>query len=493
MKMKRWIAFLAAVCILFSAGCAKGGEDSAATNDPNAEVTLKWYVPCATQEDNGMVYEAANKIIKEKINAEVEFIPVEFGSYDQKLQVINAGRDEYDISFTSNWLNNYYQNVEKGNIIALDELLPEYAPELYQQIDQKFWDGVRVQGKIYGVINQQILAREGGWSVPEKFAQEFNYDVSQIVTLEDVEEWIRLVQSKYPECNTLPASIWPTYAQMVGIEEFLGESAPSAIRYNEEGKPVVFNQFLSDEFKEYIQTRKKWNEEGLTQKVLVEPENAVEQYKNDQIITPIGAMNTYKPGLEDETEAQTKVRPVFNRIGGALLTTSGAAASLNSIADTSKNPERTMMLLNLVNTDKELYNLLSFGIEGRHYTKLSDTRIELSEENRYIVANWAIGSVYNSYLYGNQADTTWEETKEINNNATISPIYGFAPNLTPVNVQLTNCKTAVKEYLDTLDQGVGDTDDLYPKFIQKLEDAGVQEVIDEMQKQIDEWYEANGK
>lgn len=493
MKMRRWVAILAAVSVFATAGCAGKGGETTATGDPNAEVTLKWYLPCATQEDNGMVYEAANKIIKEKINAEVEFIPVEFGSYGQKMQVINAGRDEYDICFTSNWLNNYYQNVEKGNIMALDELLPEHAPELYQAIDQKFWDGVRVQGKIYGVINQQIFACEGGWTVPEQFAKEFNYDVSQIKTLEDVEKWIKLVQTKYPECNTMPPSVWPTYAQMVGIEEFLGESAPSAIRYREDGKPEVFNQFLSDEFKEYIKTRKRWNTEGLTQKALVKPENAVEQYKNDKIVTPIAPMNTYKPGIEDESEAQSKVRPVVNRVGGALLTTSGMSASLNSIADTSKNPERTMQLLNLVNTDKELYNLLSFGIEGRHYTKTGDNRIELSPDNRYIVANWAVGSVYNSYLYGKQEDTTWEETKEINDGAVLSPIYGFAPNLTPVNVQLTNCKTAVTEYLDTLDQGVGDTDSLYEKFIQKLNDAGVQEIIDEMQKQIDEWYAAKAK
>ena len=107
-----------------------------------------------------------------------------------------------------------------------------------------------------------------------------------------------------------------------------------------------------------------------------------------------------------------------------------------------------------------------------------------------MVANWAIGSVYNSYLYGDQKDDVWEKTMEINDNAIISPLFGFAPDVKPVNVQLSNCQTVIKEYTPTLATGISDN---YDEFMKKLKDAGVDELQAEMQKQIDEWYAAKSK
>ena len=40
---------------------------------------------------------------------------------------------------------------------------------------------------------------------------------------------------------------------------------------------------------------------------------------------------------------------------------------MHAISIVSKNPERAMMFLNLLNTDEYLRNLLAFGIEGVHY------------------------------------------------------------------------------------------------------------------------------
>lgn len=51
-----------------------------------------------------------------------------------------------------------------------------------------------------------------------------------------------------------------------------------------------------------------------------------------------------------------------------------ASASNTAISINSKHPERAMQLIGLMNTEKgkDLYNLLVFGIEGEHYTKVND-------------------------------------------------------------------------------------------------------------------------
>ena len=55
-----------------------------------------------------------------------------------------------------------------------------------------------------------------------------------------------------------------------------------------------------------------------------------------------------------------------------------ASASNTAISINSKHPERAMQLIGLMNTEKgkDLYNLLVFGIEGEHYTKVNDKEIQ---------------------------------------------------------------------------------------------------------------------
>lgn len=55
-----------------------------------------------------------------------------------------------------------------------------------------------------------------------------------------------------------------------------------------------------------------------------------------------------------------------------------AAATNTAISVNSKNPVRAMKLLKLMNTKEgaELYNLLVYGLEGKHYNKVNEIEIE---------------------------------------------------------------------------------------------------------------------
>ena len=56
-----------------------------------------------------------------------------------------------------------------------------------------------------------------------------------------------------------------------------------------------------------------------------------------------------------------------------------ASASNTAISINSAHPERAMKLIELMNTEKgkgHLYNLLVYGIEGEHYTKVNDNEIQ---------------------------------------------------------------------------------------------------------------------
>ena len=51
----------------------------------------------------------------------------------------------------------------------------------------------------------------------------------------------------------------------------------------------------------------------------------------------------------------------------AYVDTTSSQGAMMAISTASKNPERAMMFLNLLNTDPYLMTLLNYGIEGVHY------------------------------------------------------------------------------------------------------------------------------
>ena len=181
---------------------------SAAANTPASlpEVKLTWYFPGNfPQPEQDQVFAEVNKVIKAKINATVDFKPFAFGDYDQKMKVVIASGEPYDLAFTSNWINNYAQNVAKGAFLPLDDLLAKYAPQSFASVPKTFWDATKVKGKIYGFVNQQISARTPAVGMPKALADKYKFDINSLagkingITLNLLEPFIQAVKKDHPE------------------------------------------------------------------------------------------------------------------------------------------------------------------------------------------------------------------------------------------------------------------------------------------------------
>ena len=166
---------------------------------------------------------------------------------------------------------------------------------------------------------------------------------------------------------------------------------------------------------------------------------------------------------------------------------------MNAIGSTSEDPVKALQFLELLNTNKELYNIITFGIEGQHYNKVGENRIEVVKDSLYTMGNvgWQFSNQFNAYLQPEQEDGVWEETKAINASAKYSPLMGFSFDSSKVQLELSNCYYAYLEFINSFIWGVftkeGEFDRQYNKFLQKLEIAGASTVIAEMQKQVDAW------
>ncbi len=511
-KRKSFVSLVIGVVFVFGlslAGCGKNaasgnGEGETIGNNTTAQATaetivglpeakISWYYPGSEPlGDEQEVYAAVNKLIKDQINATVEFNAIAWAEYQEKMKIMMAAAEEFDICFTSNWFNNYQLAASKGSYLPLEELLKNYAPKLLASMKESIWNATKLNGKIYGVPNQQIFARSSNMEIPKEFADKYGLDYQNIgrdYELESLEPYLEAFTKAEPDKYATTGDYW-TRGDHLGyynMEVIGGGDVPGAIYLDDENLKV-FNQFKSEQYKQFLALMQKWKEKGyLKSKELLNNKGKI------AVGTDCGSWfgGTWKPGVEAEA-SQTYGREMIERpISESILNNSGVLATLDAISRTSENPERTMMLLELINNDETIFNLITWGIEGKHYNKKEGKYIEPIKDTKYaVVPSWLLATTFRSYLLVGQPEDVWEQTKKVNEEAKPSPALGFTFDPTIVKTEVANCTAVIKEYDDGLSMAILSLDKDYPQFIEKLEKAGSDKIIEEMQKQIDAWITA---
>ncbi|MBQ8587946.1 MAG: ABC transporter substrate-binding protein, partial [Clostridia bacterium] len=201
-------------------------------------------------------------------------------------------------------------------------------------------------------------------------------------------------------------------------------------------------------------------------------------------------VETYKPGILAEMKLRYGKEVVYAPIMKPYIT-SARPAAMTAVSKTSKHPELALKLIELMNTDKELYNLISYGIEGKHYTLDSEGKVEYIENSGYAPkAAWKFGNQFNAYLVSGQEDTVWDDTRAMNDNALRSPILGFSVDTKNIKNEISQVSSVYKEF-SMANKGIADLEDYYDDLIAKLKTAGIDKITEEAQRQYDEWKKNN--
>ena len=499
--MKRFIALLLALVMVLGlmAGCGSKNDAPAADTPANNQsdnkapaadeeiVKLKLVTRCGSFEDQEMVQEAMNEILREKIGVEIELGFIGLGEYDQNVKTMMAGGDDIDIVFTSNFANDYYSAVAQGAFMPLDDLLAEYAPQSYANVPEKFWDAVRVDGKIYGFINYQIIANQSGFMYRTDMAKDFGFDTASVKAVEDIEPYLAAAKASDPSIIPLELSktgIFTYLETYYGFDQIGGDYMPSAVRFGDDSLTVE-NIFASEEFAEYCALMHDWYKKGYVIADAATFTAVADQRKTGRIAS---AINPIKPGVEAEITVNYANEMAVVPLSNPVANTTGCTNTMNAIMATCEHPEKAMQFLELLNTDVELNNLLNFGIEGVHYNKISDNQIELIADSGYCPNRaWTFGTAFLSYYLPGQATDIWDLTKAMNEESVAAPTLGFTFDPSNVQSEIAQCSSVYDEFGPSLVTGSVNPDEVLPQFLAKLESAGASKIMAEVQAQLDAW------
>ncbi len=171
-----------------------------------------------------------------------------------------------------------------------------------------------------------------------------------------------------------------------------------------------------------------------------------------------------------------------------------AAVAVNA---QSKNKEKAVELIELLNTNDELYRLITMGEEGVDYTwDEEDNFVLVDGKYNFNYNEWQIGQSYSpefargQYAKGEKGEIrkqTQQMIYDADKTAEISPLTGFVFESSKVKTQIANCSAVITEMLPGLASGSIDPTTELPRFLERLEDAGVNDIIAEKQAQLDKF------
>ncbi|ACX64152.1 ABC transporter substrate-binding protein [Paenibacillus lautus] len=483
---KKWLlplTLLLSASMLLSA-CGGNKEESAGNGGGTAEkpVELIWYTIGTPQKDVDKVEAEINKYTAEKIGVTVDMKMIDFGDYNQKMQVMAASGEPMDILFTSSWAFDYVQNARKGAFMELDELIESHGKGIKEAIDPAFLEGSKVDGHNYAIPANKELPAQEAWRFNKTLLDKYNLDISNVKSMESLEPLLKTIKENEP--NVVPLAISKDFGPLLPFD-YIIEKMPMAVYLDDKEELKVVNFLEMPETMDMLKLMNKYYKAGY-----ISPEAATTTSTQDLMTS--GNWFTDRAATQpfaDNLWSQSYGYPVVSTpAGDANIFNWSVMGSMQAISANSKYPEKAMEFLNLLNTDVYLRNLVDSGIEGVHYKKLSENVMEnLPESKNYDMPTFALGNVMLTYLNPEDPENKWEEFKKFNESGQPAPLLGFNFDPTKVSTELAAVNNVKEEFWAPLMTGTVNPEEFLPKANEKLKAAGLDKIIAEAQSQIDAW------
>lgn len=523
------LACLMIFAMLFSFVACSGGDksstsdgtktsDSGGDKEPTTQelpfVTLDWYVGLSPMPDNQMVNDAMNEYLKEKVNAHVNIYFWTSQEWEQKMTtMLNAGQDCGIVGFGSQSKLDYVVHSKRGHFYPLDDLLKKYGQGTLALFPEDIWECMRIEGHIYGIPSLKDNCYIMSFIYNADMAEALGIDMSKFEfkcwsdpEIEPfLENVLKLRNEKFPDYAQYPLCSRPgmEVPYSFALETFLNDSYVVVCNidpffmikgYDDN---TVFNLYETPEYLEFCKMIQRMVDKGIF----------AYDYTGKSEWNYTGGMFGW-PGwgytyMQEHLYGDAfTTKMVVNKY--IWTDTNNYFSAGTAISANCAEPERAMMILNLVNTDPDFATMWRFGIEGEHYiiNEQGKMQFEGSKRNSGDRADWGYYYWYAAPV-GNLTIVKAPESltgpdgimlKEMirYNNEAVRPRHmGFVFDINPVSNELAACTNVVMEYRDVLRNGQLESQEAVERavaeFVSKLKANGVDKIVAECQKQIDAW------
>ena len=476
--MLLFLPVLFAVCTF--CGCQK-------TEEADDVVRLRWVTFGSTvPADIKEVVKAANEYSAEKIGVVVD---LELQPSDM-LNLIMASGEYYDIVYTCEWLNSFDKNVLRDQFYDITDLVQEETPALYEIIGD-YWEAAEVNGRLYGVPTLKDMGTEMMFRLnADYFEGEKGMEIPEFMDFADIEPYLAACKEDFPYKYPLAMD----KSGIPGFTNFMERIVGTFILmpYGQEGIPEVLPVWDCEELMNRYRLLHKWYELGY-----IQPDaSAVESTTADKTI-PVRCGVAWRGYQGYSNPADWGFQVKTSIYGGPYISRSTEQGAMLAICSgcSEEHARAALKYIELLNTDRKFRDILAYGIEGKHFNYLENNTVIRTEtgRSRYQTSLYPMGSVINASVESVSEDfladpDQWTKVYEGYEEYGIhSSAYGFVYDKTRKEDIIAALTAIYANYSTDLITGTSDPDVVIPKMREEMEKAGVRELLDDIQQQLEEY------
>lgn len=452
---------------------------------PGGVRKLRWVIGGPAPADNDQVVAALNEISREKLGVEVEILYMS----DYELRAALEAGETYDMYFTCSWFNNYQWNIDNGNFLDISEALPEAAPDLYATLTETIWDlAAEEDGSLYSVPIKKDMAPMFFMVYDADIAEQAGIEMPESVTdLDDLTDYLvalKAAMEQDPSLGSYPVVLDGTIPGLDLDFDYIDRDALIGVSY---GDTQVHSLLDDEEVMNRYRVLHEWYEMGL---VTLD----AEQGNNPHSVHFVQAWTGYN------YSAAMGYRAGMVNYTGPVLNSAGVKGAMTAFGSQLANdPEKLALCLQyqeLVNTDQEYRDILAYGVPGVHFNYTANETVQRTDQGysnyspwRFAQASYAVNSIEAVGDY--PVDTNqWNEYFAEVENAPASTLGSFTfDRETPIDftqaygeiISISNV------YLPGIQNGTADTNTSILEMHRQMNNAGLQDIITEAQRQLDEY------
>ena len=464
------------------------------TFDHHADLKMLFIGPMPLSDEAvTRISKALSNITEEKFNCSIELVSVTFQDYANKMNMMLATGDQIDIFQP---LGNLQTFASQGYLLDMNA----YS-SLYQDAAALLGDYIKV-GQINGAqycLPTTAQGTTGGdsWVIRKDVYDELDLgsmlkDCKLLPDLEPVLQKIKDNTDYIPLIGTTDDQVVRSQGDAINGKYYIGLNSFCYIDPDDMEK--VQATAYRDTYRQMAELAYKWAQMGLTS--YDEVGNATDLFKAGR---SAAYYYGYSPVVQFEADNATGMETEIWKAELDKPWSSGISAWGYCVSSYSEAPEQAIAVINELYTNAELANILEWGEEGVDYVVADKekglvTFPEGIHPGNVGFYNFVKDSVANQFICYESVEQEGYHKLQLDfqkNDVRISPYIGFVFDSTNVENEITACTNVNSKYVSGLMNGLLDPAEYYDQYVKDLEANGLQNIIDETQKQLDAWIAEN--
>lgn len=488
--MKKWLSLILCAVMLLTTLTAFGEMTALGYpvdfNEEPYEVRMVITIPASVpaKEQVDRIAEKISELTLKDLNMTLKLEILTYAQYFQTIPLELATREKLDLFVVS--YEQAAQYALSGYVVDLAPLLDKYGPNIVSTYaSEAVAKACSLNGFLVGMPAHKENCIQKSIIFRTDILEKYQIDPSSITDEASLNAAFATIAAGEP-------AMWVTTMgkdmdSLPIADHSVGVNSGVCLMGMAE-QAVAENFYATEEFAAWLHMVREWNQKGWINPAAATDDQAILTFLMGQTASYLH--NYAHPLTEAEIETACGFDVTLIPLSAPLSTSASSAAMNMSIATGSQAPEKAMMMLDYLMTQPAAANLLNWGVEGVDYVE-KDGLLDFPEGKDattvgyHFAQGWMIPNQFICTPWVTPGATVYSDVIAYNATAKESIALGFTFNPSNVLNELAAIGNVRSEYYNALNTGAVDPDEYLAEYLQALDDAGMQKVIDEVQSQLD--------